>query len=105
MYGADLAANLPRESATIRRILGPEREAWTLTNELLAAAVDRLSFLAWAKTKDAAKKSGGSPPRPIPRPSNNYNRRAQGKLAGALSLTVDEVKRRLALPRREVETD
>lgn len=87
----------------MRRIIGPERSEWTLTNELLALAVDRLTFLAWAKTKGASR-SGAKRPKPIPRPSNNYNRASTGRLKGALSLTVDEVKRRLALPRRATKT-
>lgn len=87
----------------MRRIIGPERTEWTLTNELLAAAVDRLTFLAWAKTKDASR-SGAKRPKPIPRPSNNYNRAALGRLKDALMLPADEVKRRLALPRRAANT-
>lgn len=83
----------------MRKAVGPERTEWTLTNELLALAVDRLTFLAWAKTK-AASRAGAKAPKPIPRPSNNHNRPKLGRMKGAVTATVDEVKRRLALPRR-----
>ena len=74
---------------------------WTLELELLAALVDSVHWLQWSRSKDAQRR-GSKPPRAIPRPSNNYNRKARGRLEGALSLTVDEVKRRLALPREPI---
>ena len=91
--------HLPPESATVRRIVGPDRTEWTLTNELLASVVDRLTWLVWTKTKDASRRAA-KPPKPIPRPSNEYGRASLGRLKGALMLPVDEVKRRLAFPRR-----
>ena len=68
--------------------------------DLLAGVLDRLSWLVWAKTRDGSRNR--NQPKPVPRPSNNYGRRSKGRLAGALSLPVDEVRRRLALPRRPI---
>lgn len=71
---------------------------WNLTNELLAGVVDALAWLQWAKTKDGAKNRNR--PKPIPRPSNDHNRKSKGRMSGAVSLPVDEVRRRLSLPRQ-----
>ena len=96
-YGADLAAHLPPESATVRTVSRGEHPEWTLTTELLAASVDIQRWLQWAKTTDAEKRRNR--PTPIPRPSNNFNSR---KMKDALTLPIDELKRRLSLPRQEV---
>lgn len=44
----------------------PDQAGWTLTNQLLAAAVDVLRWLQWAKTEDGSK--GRNMPDPIERP-------------------------------------
>ena len=49
---ATLAAGLPDDSRSIRRLIGLPCGMDTL---LLAAIADRLSLLVWAKTKDAQK--------------------------------------------------
>lgn len=86
--------------SALRRSLDPQGAAWTLEADLLAGVLDRLSWLVWAKTRDGSRNR--NQPKPVPRPSNNYGRRSKGRLAGALSLPVDEVRRRLALPRRPI---
>lgn len=50
---ADLAANLPAEAQTWKR-LDPAL-AWTDRDHLLAQIADNTGFLAWTKTPDAAK--------------------------------------------------
>ena len=57
---ATLAAGLPTNSRSIRRLTGLPCSMDTV---LLAAAVDRLSLLFWAKTKDG--KRGKNPPKQI----------------------------------------
>ena len=49
---ATLAAGLPYDSRIKRKLSGQTYDAVTL---LLAAAVDRLTLLLWAKTKDGQK--------------------------------------------------
>lgn len=61
---AAMAAHLPDESATIRA-RRPD-DTWELSEQLLAAAVDRLSILIWQKTADGMK--GRNFPAPILRP-------------------------------------
>lgn len=65
---------------------------------MAALVADRLGWLVWAKTKDASK--GRNAPKPIPRPSNQHNQAE--RVSDALSLDIDEVARRLALPRGPV---
>lgn len=43
-------------------------EKWTLTDHILATALDRLNVLLWTKTKDAHKKPPRNMPKRIPRP-------------------------------------
>ena len=43
-------------------------KGWTTGDYLTAQAVDALSYLAWAKTKDAHSKNPKHRPEPIPRP-------------------------------------
>lgn len=49
---ATLACGLPDESRIMRKLSG---EPQTLDTRLLAAAVDKLSLLVWAQTKDGQK--------------------------------------------------
>lgn len=60
-----LIEHLPSTSALTRAIDGVDHQ-WTLTNMLLADAVDALNLLVWAKTEDAPL--GRNRPKPIPRP-------------------------------------
>lgn len=68
---------------------------------LLAEIADSMNFLAWTKTKDAGKKNPRNRPKPIPRPGvHGYGRDEE-----TVSLPLDEVKRRLARPRRALVAD
>lgn len=49
---ATLAAGLPAESRIMRKIT---KRKLTLQEELLAASLDALNFLCWAKSKDGQK--------------------------------------------------
>ena len=49
---ATLAAGLPEGSRTMRALSGRRVDTGTL---LMAAAVDRLTYLVWMQTKDGAK--------------------------------------------------
>lgn len=62
---AALIANLPLESATLRKMLGAEYVSWGPTEHLLAVVVDVLQGANW-------QRSGGksSKPKPLPRPKS-----------------------------------
>ncbi|MHC6175472.1 DUF5361 domain-containing protein [Glutamicibacter sp. X7] len=89
--------NLPHDSAYWRK-REPERSRWGIAEYLLAIIADSLRWLVWAKTKDA--KRNRNRPKPIPRPGDEPKKQEKGKFTGALSLTIDEVKRRLAMKRK-----
>lgn len=102
---ADLAANLPpdKTSAAYRK-LNPETWMWGVSEHLMAHQLDVLRWLQWSKTKDASKKSPRGAPKPIPRPGmKEQQAEAEGRFKGVESLELDELKRRLALPREEVQ--
>lgn len=52
----------------IVRAINPDAYTWTLSNQLLAEAVDTLHWLQWAKTKGAQKTPPDGMPTPIKRP-------------------------------------
>ncbi|MGI5222493.1 DUF5361 domain-containing protein [Nocardia sp. CA-290969] len=56
----------PHPDMAVTRAMRPDEWQWGLTEQLLASAVDALTLLVWAKTKDAQK--GRNRPKPIPRP-------------------------------------
>ena len=87
--------HLPAGSALIRA-REPERSRWGVAEYLLAIIADALRWLVWAKTPDAKRKRNR--PKPIPRPGDAG--KVQGRFAGAVGRSVDEVKRMLALPRK-----
>lgn len=60
-----IVRHLPKDSA-LWRAKDPEGWDWKIQTHLLAAAVDALHWLQWAKTKGA--QDGGDPPEPWPRP-------------------------------------
>ncbi len=72
---------------------------WSKTDLLLATLIDDFRFYMWAKSGGKAKNR----PKPIPRPGVVDESRKRMK--DALLLPVDEVKRRLALPRRATALD
>lgn len=62
---ADLAAHLPRESATILAVVPRvEGEAWDVNAHLLAAVVDLLAGANWQRSGGRTNK-----PNPLPRPA------------------------------------
>ena len=72
---AVLARNLPRDSATVRSVLGPAGE-WNTTEHLLASVVDFLAVANW-------QRAGGkrtTRPTPLPRPGerNGENETTHG---------------------------
>lgn len=93
LEAADWAAHLPPDSAVGREING----VWGLQEHLLALAVDTLRLSVWMRSRDGQQNRNR--PKPLPRPGvvPEKQRVAQKDL---LVLPVDEVKRRLALPRR-----
>ena len=84
-----------RDSA-LRRAMNPDRWQWDLQNELLARVGDAANWLVWANSDQAAK---GKPPKPLPRPSNNWNKVAD---PDAVAVDVDELERLLSLPRTDI---
>lgn len=92
-----ILTNLPNDSAYWRK-REPERSRWGVAEYMLAMIADSLRWLVWAKTEDA--KRNRKRPSPIPRPGDDQKKKAKGTFKGAISMTIDEVKRRLALPRK-----
>lgn len=95
LHAADLAVHLPAESAVKREMSG----GWSRSEHLLAELVDGFALYMWAKAGGKA----GRKPKPIPRPGVSDGSNARMK--DALLLPVDEVRRRLAMPRRVTAQD
>lgn len=95
LHAADLAVHLPLDSVTKLEMGG----GWTRSELLLATLVDEFRFYVWAKAGGKAKHK----PKPIPRPGVVDESRKRMK--DALLLPVDEVARRLAMPRRSMAQD
>ncbi|UQE73838.1 DUF5361 domain-containing protein [Gordonia sp. PP30] len=68
---------------------------WTLDLLLMAAMVDELRWLHWAKTKAGAK--GRDAPKPIPRPGIEP---AETKVVGSTSTPLDRARDRYTVKRR-----
>lgn len=85
-----------RYDSALSRKLDPHWHWRALEPNLVAAAVDTLRILAWQQTKDGHKNR--KRPEPIPRPGV----KGFDKDPELVTASVDEVKRRLALPRRAV---
>lgn len=75
------------------RAMYPEKAGWTLTNQLIALAVDVLRWLQWAKTEDGSR--GFNQPEPIPRPGVTPLRKAVHP--GAKGLPRSRVRKILGL--------
>lgn len=85
----------PESSAVHRALLGEEKQAWGLSEQLLAMVVDELRVLAWQNTKDATK--GRNYPKPLPRPGVTQDEGVKvGSRADALPL--DEMAAWLGWP-------
>lgn len=97
---ADLRAlirHAPRDSAIVRAV-HPEKSQWGVDSYLLAIIGDAARWMMWSKTKDGQRNR--KRPKPIPRPGGNE--KASGRFDDIEPLPLDEAKRRLALPRREI---
>lgn len=84
-----LVKGLPHGSATALAVHG-EDAVWTVTDHLLASAVDALNVANWQRTKDGAR--GVRPPKPMPRPGVAPGAR----IGNAKGLDPDHVRERLA---------
>ncbi|WP_327100066.1 DUF5361 domain-containing protein [Nocardia vinacea] len=71
------------------RALHPEGWMWGLNEQLLAASVDTLNLLFWAKTEGARKGTGR--PKPIPRPG--ITPPVDEIFGEPTSMSIDEMKR------------
>jgi hypothetical protein len=81
------------ESWTHRRLV-PDWQWGMIVNQLLAAEVDALNVANWQRG-NRGRRSASPRPKPIPRPGIT----GYGAKSEVVSMPVDEVRRRLALPR------
>ncbi|MCH9277204.1 DUF5361 domain-containing protein [Bifidobacterium amazonense] len=93
MRAADLAAWLPDDA----RIWGQfdPRAQWGTMRQLVANVADSVNFLAWTKTNEAARK-GARWKNQIQRPGTNQTPKTT--ITGTAT-TIDDLRRRLAMPR------
>lgn len=96
MRAADLAANLPDEACVWGR--ADPRAGWGTDRQLLANIADSVSFLAWTKTGDAARRGArwkGAIPRPgLPQAAHDGGTRQEG-----VGLDADAMRGMLSRPR------
>lgn len=93
LHAADLLAQLPEGARTWRAYDGAA--VWTSDRTLMAAVINDLNFLAWARTKDGRK--GRNRPRLVG-PFEEPGRRR----ADAVAMTREELDARLSMPRRAI---
>lgn len=84
----------PHTSAFSRSVNG-EDAGWGMAEQLLAAAVNELRWLHWAKTKDAGKASN-RPPEPIGPSWWAEARKKKTRMRVGDAMTVEEFERRYA---------
>lgn len=84
-----LVERLPAGSAVARAVHGDAAQ-WSLSDQLLASAVDALHVANWQRSEDGAK--GRNRPRPIPRPGVDDGRVVHGRGKG---MTPEELDKRL----------
>lgn len=97
MRAADLAANLPDEARVWGRI--DPRAGWGTDRQLLANIADSVSFLAWTKTRDAARR-GARWKGAIPRPgAQQAGAQAGGTRQEGVGLDADAMRGMLSRPR------
>jgi hypothetical protein len=84
-------ANLPRDSAFVRSVLG-EQADWSLTDHLLAAIFDTLASANWQRGGGKGRR-----PKPLPRPGMQD---ASTKRFGTV-VTIEEARKRW--PRKSKE--
>lgn len=79
--------NLPKESATVRAVMG-ENHQWDLTNQLLAAIFDKLNTANWQRGSGKEHER----PEPLPRPGVEPT----GKAIGGEAVSMEVMAERLA---------
>lgn len=95
-HAACLVSCLPENSMTMT-VIDPENH-WGLLETLLVKIEYDLAISNWLNSKDGEK--GTNRPKPI------HTRKKQVRNADRVgSYDIDELKRRLALPRKEVKTN
>ncbi|MFH9741924.1 hypothetical protein ACH4MA_30080 [Streptomyces roseolus] len=79
-----LIKHLPRDSA-LQRDLHGEAAEWSVTDHLLAAAVDHLSVANWMFSCVNSAEDGDVPefPQPVPRPGTKEDAEEEGDGSGA----------------------
>lgn len=80
----------------IYKAVNPDWQWHILENRLGGIRTDAAMLQWWAKTKDGQKN------RNRPKSVMPQNQASKGRMAGAQSMTVDELKEYLARPRTEV---
>ena len=98
---ARLMFQLPRKSRLFRKLY-PEGQ-YDEMDMVAIAQMNSLSFLAWTKTKAAAKK-GAKPPKPyLPPAIEKAQKKANLAKKDVKVMSVDDVKALLARPRTAVK--
>ncbi|MFF3845275.1 hypothetical protein [Streptomyces sp. NPDC002328] len=87
---AVLIEHLPRDSALNRDLHGEAAE-WSVTDHLLAAAVDHLAAANWmfACVNTAEDGDQPEPPAPVPRPGGETNERDADAITSSTSAAPD----------------
>lgn len=101
---ADMAAHIPADgSSAVYRAMNPDTWRWGIPEHLAAMQVDLLRWLQWSKTKDATRKPPRNMPKPIPRPGvEEKQKAANDRFKDVEAVPLDELKRRLAKPRKAI---
>lgn len=101
-----MAAHLPRDrTSAVFRAVNPETWHWGVAEHIAALQADALRMLLWAKSKDASKKPPRNQPKPIPRPGiTEKQEQAEGRFKDVVGRPLEEMKRRLALPRKAISS-
>ncbi len=86
-----LIKHLPRDSAVNRDLYGEAAE-WSVTDHLLAAAVDQLAAANWmfATVNTAEDGEGPEPPVPVPRPGDPVEEERDVPVGDTRSPTRDD---------------
>lgn len=94
---ADLAANLPAQAVSWRRI--DPRAGWDDLTYLVARAADCLDFIAWTNTR-AAQRRGAKWKSTIPYPGRKRHATPQKPHAAAAGYDAAALDRILSQPRK-----
>lgn len=92
----NLIGRLPRESELQVELHGPVPDRWTRTEYMLAALIDRITYLDWHFVSSRTKRRVPKP-QPFPRPELTGADKGRGRL------NPDQVRERLNAPRIAVD--